>query len=295
MSNDKSKTDDKSDDNDFPKQQQPLPGSQQQQHPNPEVLPKDYPNGKLAGKVAIITGGDSGIGQAVAILFAKEGADIVVSYLCENEDAAVTKKHVESYDRRCVLVASDLSQESNCQQLVDIAITEFGNIDILVNNAGMQVEQQSLTDISTEQFDNTIHTNFYPHFWLSKFVLPHMSAGSSIINTTSITAYRGSDHLMDYAATKGAILSFTRALANNLMSHKKGIRVNGVAPGPIWTPLIVASFSPDEIEKFGQSSPMGRAGQPNEVAPAYLYLASDDASYVTGQVIHVNGGEIVGG
>lgn len=285
---------DKSSDKEFPKQEQSLPGSQQAQHPTPEVLPKEYPDGKLAGKVAVITGADSGIGQAVAILFAKEGADVVVGYLCEDEDANKTKKYVESYNRRCVLVAADLSQESNCQKLVDTAISEFGKIDILVNNAGMQIEQESLTDISSEQFDKTIHTNFYPHFWLSKFALPHMSAGSAIINTTSITAYRGSDHLIDYAATKGAILSFTRALANNLMSHDKGIRVNGVAPGPIWTPLIVASFTPDEVEKFGQSTPMGRAGQPNEVAPAYLYLASDDASYVTGQVIHVNGGEIVG-
>lgn len=286
---------DKSSDKEFPKQEQSLPGSQQEQHPSPEVLPKEYPNGKLVGKVAIITGADSGIGQAVAILFAKEGADVVVSYLCEDDDAKMTKRHVESYQQRCLLVASDLSEEANCQKLIDTAIAEFGKIDILVNNAGMQVEQESLTDISSAQFDKTIHTNFYPHFWLSKFALPHMPAGSSIINTTSITAYRGSDHLIDYAATKGAILSFTRALANNLMSQDKGIRVNGVAPGPIWTPLIVASFTPDEIEKFGQSTPMGRAGQPNEVAPAYLYLASDDASYVTGQVIHVNGGEIVGG
>ena len=289
MSNDKSSA------KEFPKQEQSLPGSQQEQHPSPKVLPKEYPNGKLAGKVAIITGADSGIGQAVAILFAKEGADVVVSYLCEDDDANMTKKHVESYQQRCLLVASDLSEEANCQKLIDTAIAEFGKIDILVNNAGMQVEQESLTDISSAQFDKTIHTNFYPHFWLSKFALPHMPGGSSIINTTSITAYRGSDHLIDYAATKGAILSFTRALANNLMSQDKGIRVNGVAPGPIWTPLIVASFTPDEIEKFGQSTPMGRAGQPNEVAPAYLYLASDDASYVTGQVIHVNGGEIVGG
>ncbi len=286
---------DKVSDKEFPKQQQSLPGSQKAQHPAPEVLPKEYPNGKLAGKVAVITGADSGIGQAVAILFAKEGADVVVGYLCEHDDAQVTKKYVESYNQRCILVATDLSKESNCRQLVDKAIAEFGKIDILVNNAGMQIEQESLTDISSEQFDKTIHTNFYPHFWLSKFALPHMSADSSIINTTSITAYRGSDHLIDYAATKGAILSFTRALANNMMNNNKGIRVNGVAPGPIWTPLIVASFTPDEIERFGQSTPMGRAGQPNEVAPAYLYLASDDASYVTGQVIHVNGGEIVGG
>ena len=279
----------------FPQQEQSLPGSQQAQHPTPEVLPKEYPNGKLDGKVAIITGADSGIGQAVAILFAKEGADIVCAYLCEDEDAKKTQHHVESYGRRCLLVASDLSNEENCQKLIDKTVNEFGKIDILVNNAGRQVEQQSITDISTDQLNNTIHTNFYPHFWLSKFALPHMKSGSSIINTTSITAYRGSNHLIDYAATKGAILSFTRALANNLSGSDKGIRVNGVAPGPIWTPLIVASFEPDEVAKFGQDNPMGRAGQPNEVAPAYLYLASDDASYVTGQVIHVNGGEIIGG
>jgi len=286
---------DQTNDNAFPKQQQDLPGSQRDQHPKPEVLPKDYPNGKLANKVAVITGADSGIGQAVAILFAKEGADIVVSYLCEDEDANFTKKHVKAYGRRCLLIASDLSIEANCKALIKKAVDEFGKIDILVNNAGMQIEQDSLTDISTEQFDKTVHTNFYPHFWLSKFAMPHINKGGSIINTTSITAYRGSDHLIDYAATKGAILSFTRALANNLSGSDKGIRVNGVAPGPIWTPLIVASFTPDEVAKFGKSSPMGRAGQPNEVAPAYLYLASDDASYVTGQVIHVNGGEIVGG
>lgn len=279
----------------FPKQSQDLPGSQQRQTPKPECLPKDYKDGKLAGKVAIVTGADSGIGQAVAILFAKEGADVTVAYLCEDEDAKETQKHIESYGQRCLLVASDLSVEDNCKDLVQKTIDKFGKLDILVNNAGRQVEQNRIEDISTEQLDKTMRTNFYAYFWLAKYATPHLKSGSSIINTTSVTAYRGSDHLIDYASTKGAILAFTRALANNFNSEERGIRVNAVAPGPIWTPLIVASFTEKEVAEFGQNSPMGRAGQPNEVAPAYLYLASDDASYVTGQVIHVNGGEIVGG
>lgn len=279
----------------FPKQSQELPGVQKQQTPKPECLPKDYKGGKLAGKVAIVTGADSGIGQAVAILFAKEGADVVAAYLCEDEDAKETQKHIESYGQRCLLVATDLSAQDNCKDLVQKAIEEFGKLDILVNNAGMQVEQSRIEDISTEQLDKTMRTNYYAYFWMVKYAAPHLKSGSSIVNTTSVTAYRGSDHLIDYASTKGAILAFTRSLANNFTSENRGIRVNAVAPGPIWTPLIVASFTEDEIAEFGQDSPMGRAGQPNEVAPAYLYLASDDASYVTGQVIHVNGGEIVGG
>lgn len=279
----------------FPKQSQDLPGSQQWQTPKPECLPKDYKGGKLAGKVAIVTGADSGIGQAVAILFATEGADVTVAYLCEDEDAKETQKHIESYGQRCLLVPTDLSVEDNCKSLIQKTIDEFGKLDILVNNAGRQVEQNRIEDISTEQLDKTMRTNFYAYFWLAKYATPHLKSGSSIINTTSITAYRGSDHLIDYASTKGAILAFTRALANNFTSEERGIRVNAVAPGPIWTPLIVASFTEKEVAEFGQNSPMGRAGQPNEVAPAYLYLASDDASYVTGQVIHVNGGEIVGG
>ena len=294
MSNDV-KNDHTNQDQEFPKQTQDLPGSQQEQTPKPDCLPKDYQGGKLAGKVAIVTGADSGIGQAVAILFAKEGADVAVAYLSEDEDAKETQKHIESYGQRCLLVPSDLSVEDNCKALVQKTIDEFGKLDILVNNAGMQVEQTRIEDISTEQLDKTFRTNFYAYFWLAKYATPHLKAGSSIINTTSITAYRGSDHLIDYASTKGAILAFTRSLANNFTSEERGIRVNAVAPGPIWTPLIVASFTEDEVAEFGQDSPMGRAGQPNEVAPAYVYLASDDASYVTGQVIHVNGGEIVGG
>lgn len=286
---------DTNNDQKFPKQTQELPGIQQQQTPKPECLPKSYQGGKLAGKVAIVTGGDSGIGQAVAILFAKEGADVVVAYLNEDQDAQETQQHIESYGRRCVLVPTDLSIEDNCKAVVQKAIDQFGKLDILVNNAGRQVEQNRIEDISTEQLDKTFRTNFYAYFWLAKYATPHLKAGSSIINTTSITAYRGSDHLIDYASTKGAILAFTRSLANNFTSENRGIRVNAVAPGPIWTPLIVASFTEEEVAEFGQDSPMGRAGQPNEVAPAYLYLASEDASYVTGQVIHVNGGEIIGG
>lgn len=286
---------DTNNDQKFPKQTQELPGIQQQQTPKPECLPKSYQDGKLAGKVAIVTGGDSGIGQAVAILFAKEGADVVVAYLNEDQDAQETQQHIESYGRRCVLVPTDLSIEDNCRAVVQKAIDQFGKLDILVNNAGRQVEQNRIEDISTEQLDKTFRTNFYAYFWLAKYATPHLKAGSSIINTTSITAYRGSDHLIDYASTKGAILAFTRSLANNFTSENRGIRVNAVAPGPIWTPLIVASFTEEEVAQFGQDSPMGRAGQPNEVAPAYLYLASEDASYVTGQVIHVNGGEIIGG
>ena len=288
-------SDNKADKQAFPKQSQELPGSQQLQTPKPQCLPRDYQGGKLAGKVAIVTGADSGIGQAVAILFAKEGADVVAAYLCEDQDAKETQKHIEAYGQRCLLVATDLSIEDNCKALVQKAVDEFGKLDILVNNAGRQVEQTRIEDISTEQLDKTMRTNYYAYFWMVKYAAAHLKSGSSIVNTTSVTAYRGSDHLIDYASTKGAILAFTRSLANNFTSENRGIRVNAVAPGPIWTPLIVASFTEDEIAEFGQDSPMGRAGQPNEVAPAYLYLASDDASYVTGQVIHVNGGEIVGG
>ena len=288
-------SDNKADKQAFPKQSQELPGSQQLQTPKPQCLPRDYQGGKLAGKVAIVTGADSGIGQAVAILFAKEGADVVAAYLCEDQDAKETQKHIEAYGQRCLLVATDLSIEDNCKALVQKAVDEFGKLDILVNNAGRQVEQTRIEDISTEQLDKTMRTNYYAYFWMVKYAAAHLKSGSSIVNTTSVTAYRGSDHLIDYASTKGAILAFTRSLANNFTSENRGIRVNAVAPGPIWTPLIVASFTEDEIAEFGQDSPLGRAGQPNEVAPAYLYLASDDASYVTGQVIHVNGGEIVGG
>ena len=277
-----------------PEQEQPKPGKEAKLKPVPESDPKDYPDGKLKGKVALITGGDSGIGRATALLFAKEGANIAVQYLSEDADANKTKEKVESFGRKCLLIKADLSEEENCKQTVKQVIDEFGKLEILVNNAGTQTEQNSITDISTEQLKETFATNFYAYFWLTKYSLPHLTEGSSIINTTSVTAYRGSDHLIDYASTKGAILSFTRALANNFSKQKNGIRVNAVAPGPIWTPIIAASFDEDEVAKFGSDSPLGRAGQPNEVAPCYLFLASDDSSFIHGQVLHPNGGEMVG-
>ena len=277
-----------------PEQEQPKPGKEAKLKPVPESDPKDYPDGKLKGKVALITGGDSGIGRATALLFAKEGANIAVQYLSEDADANKTKEKVESFGRKCLLIKADLSEEENCKQTVKQVINVFGKLEILVNNAGTQTEQNSITDISTEQLKETFATNFYAYFWLTKYSLPHLTEGSSIINTTSVTAYRGSDHLIDYASTKGAILSFTRALANNFSKQKNGIRVNAVAPGPIWTPLIAASFDEDEVAKFGSDSPLGRAGQPNEVAPCYLFLASDDSSFIHGQVLHPNGGEMVG-
>ncbi|MGI9527407.1 MAG: SDR family oxidoreductase [Weeksellaceae bacterium] len=277
-----------------PEQSQELPGSEKAMSPIPESEPKSYPHGKLHDKIAIITGADSGIGKATALLFAKEGAKVVVQYLSEDKDAKDTEARIKEMGAHCMLIKKDLSKEENCIELIDQVVEEYQRIDVLVNNAGMQVEQNNIEDITTAQLMETFHTNFFSQFWLSKYAVPHMPKGSSIVNTTSVTAYRGSDHLIDYASTKGAILSFTRSLANNFAKNKKGIRVNGVAPGPIWTPLIAASFMPEEIAKFGSDSPLGRAGQPNEVAPCYLFLASEDSSYMNGQILHPNGGEIVG-
>ncbi|HZG25646.1 MAG TPA: SDR family oxidoreductase [Chitinophagaceae bacterium] len=276
-------------------QEQELPGSEQQMTPQPKF---DNPNvkgaGKLKDKVAIITGGDSGIGRAVAVLFAKEGADVAIVYLSEEEDAKVTREHVEKYGRTCLTIPGDITDENFCNNAVARTVEKFGRIDILVNNAAMQVEQKNITDISTEQLMKTFTTNIISMFWFAKAVLPHMAEGSSIINTTSVTAYRGSSTLIDYASTKGAILGFTRSLSSNL--SEKGIRVNAVAPGPIWTPLIPASFEPEKVAKHGSDSPMKRSGEPVEVAPSYLFLAcNDDSSYITGQVIHPNGGEIING
>ncbi len=243
---------------------------------------------RLPGKAALITGGDSGIGRAIALAFAKEGADVAISYLDEHEDAKETKKLVEKEGRHCLLIAGDIGDEAFCKQVISQVIEEFGKLDVLVNNAAEQHVQQSLRDITAEQLEKTFRTNVFSMFHLTKAALDHLKPGASIINTTSITAFRGEPSLIDYSSTKGAILAFTRALSGSLA--KEGIRVNGVAPGPIWTPLIPASFPEEDVEGFGSNTPLGRPGQPDELAPGYVYLASDDSSYVTGQVLHINGG-----
>jgi NAD(P)-dependent dehydrogenase (short-subunit alcohol dehydrogenase family) len=279
----------------FPPQHQThQPGVETKMNPDPESVKADYKgSGKLKGKTAIITGGDSGIGKSVSIYYAKEGANVVIVYLDEHEDAKTTKALVEQEGQKCLLLSGDLGEENFCQEVIKKTIDEFGKLDILVNNAAEQHVQKSLTDITAQQLEKTFRTNIFSMFYLTKAALPHLKKGSSIINTTSVTAYQGNPKLIDYSATKGAILSFTRALSNSI--SKDGIRVNGVAPGPIWTPLIPASFSEEDVKKFGTDTPMGRAGQPEELAGAYVFLASDEASYMSGQVIHVNGGQVVNG
>ncbi len=275
-----------------PQHQDIQPGREGRMSPPPQSEAKGYRgSGKLAGKVALITGGDSGIGRSVAVHFAKEGADVAIAYLDEREDAEHTLRLIEAEGRRCLAVPGDLGQEAACRALVDKVLAEFGRLDILVNNAAEQHPQKRLEDITEEQLARTFRTNIFAHFFLTKAALPHLQEGAAIINTTSITAYRGSWHLLDYAATKGAIVSFTRSLAQNLAP--RGIRVNGVAPGPIWTPLIPSTFEADHVARFGESQPLGRVGQPDEVAPSYVFLASADASYMSGQVLHPNGGEPV--
>jgi len=277
-----------------PQHQDRQPGLQSEMTPQPRSEDPAYRgSGKLTGKVALITGGDSGIGRAVAIAFAKEGADVAIGYLNEHDDAAKAKAEVEQEGRRCTTVAGDVGDEAFCRELVQRAVDTFGHLDILVNNAAEQHPQESIEKISAEQLERTFRTNIFAHFFLTKAALPHLKPGSAIVNTTSVTAYAGSPLLLDYAATKGAIVAFTRSLALGLA--EKGIRVNGVAPGPIWTPLIPSTFPPDKVASFGSDVPMKRAGQPEEVANCYVFLASDDASYMSGQVLHPNGGEVVNG
>lgn len=275
-----------------PQHQEKQPGIESKMTPRPAFEGEDVFS-KLAGQVAIITGGDSGIGRAVAVLFAREGANVVVSYLDEHQDAEETKRNVEEEGQECLLIPGDVGDEQHCIKIVEEAIAKFGRLDILVNNAAVQYPQENLEDITAEQLERTFRTNIFAYFYMAKAALKHLKKGSAIINTTSVTAYRGSSHLLDYASTKGAIVAFTRSLSQNLAD--KGIRVNGVAPGPIWTPLIPSTFPAEQVAKFGSDVPLGRPGQPEEVAPSYLFLASEDSSYITGQVLHPNGGEIING
>jgi NAD(P)-dependent dehydrogenase (short-subunit alcohol dehydrogenase family) len=276
-----------------PQQQDQQPGHESEMHPKPNYEPRYPGSGKLEGKVALVTGGDSGIGRAVSVLFAREGASIAIVYLEEDEDAQETKGLVEREGGACLLIRGDVGTSKFCRQAVQKTVKQFQRLDVLINNAAEQHEQEDAEEISEKQLERTFRTNLFGYFFMTQASLPHLKQGSAIVNTTSVTAYRGHDTLVDYASTKGAIVSFTRSLAKQLA--KDGIRVNGVAPGPIWTPLIPASFSADEVADFGQHVPLGRPGQPNEVAPCHLFLACKDSSYMTGQVLHPNGGEMVGG
>jgi NAD(P)-dependent dehydrogenase (short-subunit alcohol dehydrogenase family) len=286
----------------MPKEKKLQPAQHQDQRPDREHKMKPRPRAddekhlgseKLLDKVAIVTGGDSGIGRAVAIAFAKEGADLAIVYLEERKDANETKRLVKEKGRKCVLISGDVGQEEFCRKAVEQTVKELGKIDILVNNAAEQHPQESIEKITEKQLERTFRTNIFSFFFMTKAAIKHLGEGAAIINTTSVTAYKGSAHLLDYSSTKGAITAFTRSLSQALAD--KGIRVNGVAPGPIWTPLIPSTFPSKEVETFGSDVPLGRPGQPEEIAPSFVFLASDDSSYMTGQILHPNGGTIVNG
>jgi NAD(P)-dependent dehydrogenase (short-subunit alcohol dehydrogenase family) len=275
-----------------PQHQRRQPGRESEMRPKPRAKdPSDRGSGKLAGKVALITGGDSGIGRAVAIAYAREGADVAIVYLEEQDDAEETRALVEEQGGRCLLLPGDVKKRRFCETAVRRTVQKLGRLDVLVNNAAVQFPEEDILNITDEHLEDTFRTNIFSFFYMTQAALPHLDEGSTIVNSTSVTAYRGSDHLIDYASTKGAIVAFTRSLSTQLADQ--GIRVNAVAPGPIWTPLIPSTFGKKEVAEFGKSTPLGRPGQPEEVAPAYVFLASDDSSYMTGQVLHPNGGEIV--
>ncbi|MGL5327714.1 MAG: SDR family oxidoreductase [Peptostreptococcaceae bacterium] len=280
----------------FPKQHQNHhPGFEYEMSPSPIYDSPLYitKNDKLKDKVAIITGGDSGIGRAVAIAYAKSGCDVCVVYYNEDEDAKITKQKVEYEGRQCLLIKGDICDSKFCEQVINMTLDKYKKINILVNNAAVQYEAKNLVDLANEQFDKTFKTNVYSAFYLSKAILPHLQCGDCIINTTSVVAYHGHESLIDYSMTKGALTAFTRSLSMQIAT--KGIRVNAVAPGPIWTPFIPSTFDEQKVSEFGNNTPMKRAGQPVECAGAYVFLASNEASYITGQTIHINGGEIVNG
>jgi len=272
-----------------PQVQDQQPGHETEMNPRPDYEPRYPGSGRLKGKVALITGGDSGIGRATAVLFAREGADLGIVYLNESEDAQETKRLIEREGRSCVTIAGDVGDPNFCRTAVDQVIQRFGKLDVLVNNAAEQHPKKDIGEITPDQIERTFRTNIFGYFYMVQAAMPHFGKGSAIVNTTSVTAYRGSSDLLDYSATKGAIVAFTRSLAQKLAS--KGIRVNGVAPGPIWTPLIPSTFPVEKVKQFGANTPMERPGQPNEVAPSFLFLACEDSSYITGSVLHPNGGD----
>jgi NAD(P)-dependent dehydrogenase (short-subunit alcohol dehydrogenase family) len=272
-----------------PQVQDQQPGHETEMNPRPDYEPRYPGSGRLKGKVALITGGDSGIGRATAVLFAREGADLAILYLNESEDAQETKRLIEREGRTCLTIAGDVGDPDFCSSAVDQVIQRFGKLDVLVNNAAEQHPKKDIGEITPDQIERTFRTNIFGYIYMVQAAKPHLKKGAAIVNTTSVTAYRGSGDLLDYSATKGAIVAFTRSLAQKLASE--GIRVNGVAPGPIWTPLIPSTFPAEKVKQFGANTPMERPGQPNEVAPSYLFLACEDSSYITGSVLHPNGGD----